>query len=98
MILQALHDYYERKNADPESGLAQPGFEWKEIPFVIEIDTQGKPVQIEDTREGEGKKKRARAFLVPQGVKRAVRYCGKSALGQRSLRLGGGYEGEAQAC
>ena len=72
MILQALHDYYERKNADPESGLAQPGFEWKEIPFVIEIDTQGKPVQIEDTREGEGKKKRARAFLVPQGVKRAV--------------------------
>ena len=70
MILQALHDYYERKNADPESGLAQPGFEWKEIPFVIEIDTQGKPVQIEDTREGEGKKKRARAFLVPQGVKK----------------------------
>ena len=76
MILQALHDYYERKNADPESGLAQPGFEWKEIPFVIEIDTQGKPVQIEDTREGEGKKKRARAFLVPQGVKKTVR-CGR---------------------
>ena len=70
MILQALHDYYERKNADPESGLAQPGFEWKEIPFVIEIDTQGNPVQIEDTREGEGKKKRARPFLVPQGVKK----------------------------
>ena len=72
MILQALHDYYARKSADPESGLAQPGFEWKEIPFVIEIDPQGNPVQIEDTREGEGKKKRARAFLVPQGVKRAV--------------------------
>lgn len=70
MILQALHDYYERKNADPESGLAQPGFEWKEIPFVIEIDTQGNPVQIEDTREGEDKKKRARPFLVPQGVKK----------------------------
>ena len=70
MILQALHDYYERKNADPESGLAQPGFEWKEIPFVIEIDTQGSPVQIEDTREGEGKRKRARPFLVPQGVKK----------------------------
>lgn len=72
MILQALHDYYARKSADPESSLAQPGFEWKEIPFVIEIDAQGNPIQIEDTREGEGKKKRARAFLVPQSVKRAV--------------------------
>ena len=72
MILQALHDYYARKSADPESSLAQPGFEWKEVPFVIEIDAQGNPVQIEDTREGEGKRKRARAFLVPQSVKRAV--------------------------
>ena len=72
MILQALHDYYARKSADPQSGLAQPGFEWKEIPFVIEIDTQGNPVHIEDTRGGEGKRRRARAFLVPQGVKRAV--------------------------
>ena len=70
MILQALHDYYARKSADPESGLAQPGFEWKEVPFVIAIDPQGNPVQIEDTREGEGRRKRARAFLVPQGVKK----------------------------
>ena len=70
MILQALHDYYDRKSSDPESGLAQPGFEWKEIPFIIEIDAQGNPIQIEDTREGEGKKKRARSFLVPQGVKK----------------------------
>ena len=72
MILQALHDYYDRKSADPESGLAQPGFEWKEIPFIIELDARGNPIQIEDTRESEGKKKRARSFLVPQGVKRAV--------------------------
>ena len=70
MILQALHDYYDRKSADPESGLAQPGFEWKEIPFVIEIDARGNPIQIEDTRAGEGKKKRARSFLVPQAVKK----------------------------
>lgn len=70
MILQALHDYYNRKSADPESGLAQPGFEWKEIPFIIEIDARGNPIQIEDTREGEAKKKRARSFLVPHGVKK----------------------------
>ena len=72
MILQALNDYYGRKSADPESGLAQPGFEWKEIPFIIEIDARGNPIQIEDTRDGEGKRRRARSFLVPQSVKRAV--------------------------
>ena len=70
MILQALYDYYERKSTDPGEHMAPPGFEWKEIPFVIEIDAQGKLVQIEDTREGEGKKRRARAFLVPQGQKK----------------------------
>ncbi len=71
MILQALYDYYQRKQADPEDALPPFGFEWKEIPFVIEIDADGHLVQIEDTRSGEGRKKQARAFLVPQGVKRA---------------------------
>lgn len=70
MIIQALYDYYERKSSDPEAHMAPPGFEWKEIPFIIEIDSQGNPIQIEDTREGEGKKKRARPFLVPQSVKK----------------------------
>lgn len=70
MILHALYDYYKRKRADPDSRMAPPGFEPKEIPFVIEIDAQGNPVQIEDTREGEGKHKRARTFLVPQGEKK----------------------------
>lgn len=70
MILQALKEYYDRKAADPESGIAPEGWEKKEIPFVIVIDREGKLVQIEDTREGEGKKKRARSFVVPQGVKK----------------------------
>ena len=71
MILHALYDYYQRKSADPDAHMAPPGFEWKEIPFILEIDVHGNPVQIEDTREGDGKKKRAHAYLVPQGVKRA---------------------------
>jgi len=70
MILNALYDYYTRKSADPNAHMAPPGFEWKEIPFVIEIDAHGNPVQIEDTREGEGRKKRAHAYLVPQGTKK----------------------------
>ena len=66
MILQSLYDYYQRKAADPESGIAPEGFEWKEIPFLIVIDREGKFVTLEDTREGEGKKKRAKTFLVPK--------------------------------
>lgn len=70
MILHALYDYYKRKRDDPDSHMAPPGFEWKGIHFVIEIDAQGNPVQVEDTREGEGKQKQARTFLVPQGEKK----------------------------
>jgi len=67
MILQALHDYYKRK---PD--LPREGFEWKEIPFVIELNRTGEVIQIEDTRTPDGKKKRAKNFLVPQAVKKSV--------------------------
>lgn len=70
MILQALKDYYDRKAADPESGIAPGGWEWKEIPFIIVLDANGRLIQIEDTREGEGKFKRGKRFLVPQAVKK----------------------------
>jgi CRISPR-associated protein Csd1 len=70
MILQALKEYYDRKATDPDSDIAPEGWEKKEIPFVVVIDQNGSLVRIEDTREGEGKKKRAKAFLVPQGVKK----------------------------
>lgn len=65
MILQALCNYYERK-----SDLPRLGFETKAIPFVIEINSAGQLVQIEDTRTLERKKKIARNFVVPQGVKK----------------------------
>lgn len=70
MILQALNDYYARKASDPEGGLAPEGFEPKAIPFVLVLDADGRLVQLADRREGEGKKKVARAVLVPQGVKK----------------------------
>ena len=72
MILQALKEFYDRKAADPESGIAPPGFEWKEIPFVIVLNEDGVPIAISDTTEVVGKKKRAKKFLVPQSVKRSV--------------------------
>ncbi|MDR0878305.1 MAG: type I-C CRISPR-associated protein Cas8c/Csd1, partial [Treponema sp.] len=47
-------------------------WEVKEIPFVVVLDEKGSLLQIEDTREGEGAKKRGKSFLVPQGVKKAA--------------------------
>jgi CRISPR-associated protein Csd1 len=71
MILQSLYDYYQRKAADPESGIAPEGWEWKEIPFIAVLDAEGNLLRIDPTSEGEGKNKRAKRFLVPQGVKKA---------------------------
>lgn len=70
MILQALKDYYDKKAADPESGIAPKGWEWKDIPFVLLLDPNGNLRRIEDMREGDGKKKRGKLFLVPQSVKK----------------------------
>ena len=66
MILQSLYNYYQRK---PD--LPREGFEQKDIPFIIELNKNGSVVQIEDTRTTDGKKKRAKSFLVPQAVKKA---------------------------
>jgi CRISPR-associated protein Csd1 len=65
MILQALKEYYDRKAADPDSGIAPLGWERKEIPFRVVFDATGKFVRIEDTRVGEGKKQQAQMFTVP---------------------------------
>lgn len=72
MILQALKAYYDRKQADPDPKNRLPAFglEEKEIPFILEIDAQGRLVNLTDTRTGEGKKKVGQRFLVPQGVKK----------------------------
>ena len=70
MILQALNEYYKRKVEEDGTALAAFGFETKELPFVIELNQDGELIQIEDTREGTGKKKQAKSFMVPKGVKK----------------------------
>lgn len=72
MILQALNDYYQRKQASPTATDHLPAFglEEKAIPFIIELDTKGGLVNITDTQEYRGKKKIAQRFLVPKGVKK----------------------------
>ncbi len=72
MILQSLDAYYRRKQMDPDPSKRLPSFglEDKEIPFVLDIDEDGRLINITDTRSGEGKKKAGQRFLVPQGVKK----------------------------
>jgi CRISPR-associated protein Csd1 len=89
MILQALCKYYERK---PD--LPRLGFETKAIPFVIEINAAGELVQIEDTRTSEGKKKVARGFVVPQGVKKASNIAANLLWGNAEYVLGVSNEGD----
>lgn len=71
MIIKALADYYERLLNDPDCNIAPPGFERKALPFLIVLNRNGEFVNIRDTRTGEGKKKTAREFLVPQGEKKS---------------------------
>ncbi|MBL0318115.1 MAG: type I-C CRISPR-associated protein Cas8c/Csd1 [Alphaproteobacteria bacterium] len=72
MILQSLYEYYVRKEADSElngqSSLTPSGWERKEIPFILVIDSSGQLVSIEDQRDENGK--RAKAYLVPQAIKK----------------------------
>jgi CRISPR-associated protein Csd1 len=72
MILQALTDYYRRKCDDPDPAQRLPAFglEQKEIPFILEINAAGELLQLRDTRELQGKKKVARIYRVPMGVKK----------------------------
>jgi CRISPR-associated protein Csd1 len=70
MILQALYEYYQRKAACDEK-IAPQGFDWVDIPYVLVISNEGKLVNIESTKEGVGKKKTVKKFLVPKPEKKA---------------------------
>jgi CRISPR-associated protein Csd1 len=72
MILQALNAYYQRKQSASPGTLAPEGFEFKEIPFVVVLSEDGRALDIEDTRTGDGKVRRAKRFIVPKSVRRTV--------------------------
>lgn len=65
MILQALKEYYDRKAADPASGIAPDGWEWRNFDFLAVIEEDGSFFGFQDIREGDDKKKRGRQCLVP---------------------------------
>lgn len=84
MILQALTKYYNDRMSDT----AQEGFQQQDVPFVITLNRQGDFVGLIDTREGEGKKKRARSFLVPKAVKKSVNIAANLLWGTSAYVLG----------
>jgi len=83
MILQALEKYYERMPT-----AATEGFQKQEIPFIIVLNRRGDFAGLMDTREGEGKKKRARPFLVPKAVKKSVNIAANLLWGTPAYVLG----------
>src|SRR5215472_15399347 len=67
MILQALAAYYDRLLAD---GVVQPqGFQEKEIPWVVELSSEGHFLRLIRTGDEEG---RGKKFVVPAEVKKSV--------------------------
>lgn len=84
MILQALHGYYGRKR----DSLPGDGIERKELPFLFVLKPDGEFLHIEDTRQGDGKRKRGNAFLVPQGVKKSVNVAANLLWGNVEYVLG----------
>ncbi len=72
MILHALHDYYQRRQAAPDPAARLPAFglELKEVPFILELDEAGVLRSVIDTREQHGSRLVASRYLLPQGVKK----------------------------
>lgn len=62
MILQALHALYYRKQDE----MPPQGFEFKELPFLIVINGEGRFVSLQDTRTKVGRKLIGRKYLVPK--------------------------------
>jgi CRISPR-associated protein Csd1 len=83
VILQALVKYYERMPT-----AATEGFQKQEIPFIIVLKQQGDFAGLMDTREGDGKKKKARSFLVPKAVKKSVNIAANLLWGTPAYVLG----------
>jgi CRISPR-associated protein Csd1 len=73
MILQDLAAYYGRLAADPQENVADPGYQSKEIAFIVVLRPDGSFMGMDDTRTLEGKKKRTRIFKVPREAKRTVK-------------------------
>ncbi|MBA2673043.1 type I-C CRISPR-associated protein Cas8c/Csd1 [Ramlibacter sp.] len=72
MILQALDGYYRRLLASGTSELSAFGYSPEKISYAIVLQPDGSVLQIDDLRDGSGKKPVPIALNVPQPAKRTV--------------------------
>ena len=79
MILQSLCDYYVRKQRTDPHSIPPIGYEEGAISFVVVLDGDGRFVNIEDWRIGEGRRRRGRPTFVPQGIDRTGKDSWKTA-------------------
>ena len=68
MILQSLVNYYDRRITDPDSEIAPLGLEKKDLKFIIEIDENGKFMNLIDLR---GSDKKGKYYLLPRSEGRS---------------------------
>lgn len=74
MILQALKEYYDRKAADPGSGIAPEGWIQGGIDFLIELDADGEFLRIHSLQKQDGKKRIPKSMLVPSIGKQSIKH------------------------
>jgi len=70
MILQALNQYYDRKQASGNGALPPFGFEEKAIPYIVVIDRNGRFLSLEANSEVEDSKVLVNASRVPKSKSR----------------------------
>ncbi len=71
MILQALNDYYVRKQRASNGALPPQGFELVPISYLIVLEEDGSFKYFEPRYKDFKKKREGERFLLPQAVKRA---------------------------
>ena len=79
MIIQSLCDYYVRKQASNPNSIPPIGYEEGAISFVVVLEDDGRFVNIEDWRIGEGRRRHGRPTFVPQGIDRTGKDSWKTA-------------------
>ncbi|PNU21022.1 type I-C CRISPR-associated protein Cas8c/Csd1 [Geothermobacter hydrogeniphilus] len=70
MILHALNSYYQRMQDDPDAAMPAFGTSIENISFALVLGEDGSLRDIEDLREGGGKKLKPRKLPVPAAVTR----------------------------
>jgi CRISPR-associated protein Csd1 len=69
MILEALNNYYQRLESDPDAGIARFGYSEQKVAFAIVLNPDGTLNQFEDIRIVESDKHFNRPLIVPGQAK-----------------------------